>query len=67
MQIKEKHVRVTGLCAGNSPVTWKMFPFDDVIIECDRFSYDYIAKLIIRLAERYQISWVVMPEKRVYE
>ena len=39
---KTSKLRVTGLCAGNSPgavnslhkwsVTWKMFPFDDVII-----------------------------------
>ena len=39
---KTSKLRVTGLCAGNSPrpvnsphkgpVTWKMFPFDDVIM-----------------------------------
>ena len=37
---KTSQLRVTGLCAGNSPVnsphkwpvTWKMFPFDDVIM-----------------------------------
>ena len=37
---KPSKLRVTGLCAGNSPVnspykwpvTWKMFPFDDVIM-----------------------------------
>ena len=45
---KTSKLRVTGLCAGNSPgpvnsphkgpVTWKMFPFDDVIMSafCDR-------------------------------
>ena len=40
---KTSKLRVTGLCAGNSPVssplscpeTWKMFPFDDVIIGND--------------------------------
>ena len=34
---KTSQLRVTGLCAGNSqhkgPVTWKMFPFDDVVME----------------------------------
>ena len=40
---QRKHQSVTGLCVGNSPgpvnsphkgpVTWKMFPFDDVIME----------------------------------
>ena len=33
---KTSMLRVTGLCAGNSPhkrpVTWKIFPFDDVIM-----------------------------------
>ena len=43
-QKKTSKLRVTGLCAGNSPgtgefphkwpVTRKMFPFDDVIMEC---------------------------------
>ena len=41
---KTSKLRVTGLCVGNSPgpvnsphkwpVTWKMFPFDDVIMRC---------------------------------
>ena len=42
---KTSKLRVTGLCRGNppvaggfpsqpGPVTWKMFPFDDVIISC---------------------------------
>ena len=44
-QIKEtSKLHVTGLCVGNSPgpvnsphkwpVTWKMFPFDDVVMQC---------------------------------
>ena len=43
---KTSKLRVTGLCAGNSPgsvhslhkgpVTWKMFPFDDVIMQWER-------------------------------
>ena len=45
---KTSKLRVTGLCAGNSPgpvnsphkwpVTWKMSPFDDVIMICPEFS-----------------------------
>ena len=41
---KTSKLRIIGLCAGNSPgpvnsphkgsVTWKMFPFDDVIMAC---------------------------------
>ena len=44
---KTSKLRVTGLCAGNSPgpvnslhkgpVTRKMFPFDDVIMQCIKF------------------------------
>ena len=39
-------LRVTGLCAGNSPHKWpatrKMFPFDDVIMFMTRHMYAYI-------------------------
>ena len=48
---KTPKLRVTGLCAGNSPVTGefphkgpvtqKMFPFDDVIIDCWRPEDDW--------------------------
>ena len=31
---KTSKLRVTGLCKGNSPVTRKMFPFHDVIMQC---------------------------------
>ena len=31
---KTSKLRVTGLCVGNSPVTRKMLPFDDVIMSC---------------------------------
>ena len=31
---KTSKLRVTGLCAGNSPVTGKLFPIDDVILKC---------------------------------
>ena len=36
---KTSKFRVTGLCAGNSPVTHRMFPFDGVIMVC---TYIYI-------------------------
>ena len=34
---KTSKLRVTGLCAGNSPGTRKMFPFDDVIMPNDSY------------------------------
>ena len=44
-------LRVTGLCEGNSPVnsphkgplTWKMFPLDDVIMECSCLHWECIS------------------------
>ena len=46
---KTSKLRVTGLCEGNSPVTsefpaqrsvtWKMFPFDDIIMFWDKYSH----------------------------
>ena len=42
---KTSKLRVTGLCAGNSPHKWpvtrKMFPFDDVIMPNSRHDGDY--------------------------
>ena len=52
---KTSKLRVTGLCAGNSPgpvnsphkwpVTRKMFPFDDVIMGSDQYQYQTLTKL----------------------
>ena len=49
---KRSKLRVTGLCEGNPPmaggfpsqrqVTWKMFPFDDVVILILLYQQDYI-------------------------
>ena len=52
---KASKLRVTGLCAGNSPgngefphrwpVTRKMFPFDDIImifIKCTKYVFDFV-------------------------
>ena len=51
---KTSKLRVTGLCAGNSPgpvnaphkgpVTRKMFPFDDVIMKTERFIWNRMIK-----------------------
>ena len=50
---KTSKLRVTGLCVGNSPgpvnsphkgpVTWKMFPFDDVIMISPKTSWGWCA------------------------
>ena len=52
---KTSKFRVTGLCAGNSPVTRKMFPFDDVImvLQC-RIQY-------LLQCRRYTVIWSPLP------
>ena len=56
-------LRITGLCAGNSPVhsphkgpvTWKMFPFDDALM-C--MQYQYIQDCIIQWT--IIIAWSIL-------
>ena len=64
---KTSKLRVTGLCVGNSPgpvnsphkgpVTRKMFPFDDVIMQCSRSP----AAEPPNLAESWQLFYCIFP------
>ena len=47
---KTSQLRVTGVCAGNSPVMRKVFPFDDVImVICDALSALHRKQVVVTM------------------
>ena len=59
---KTSKLCVTGLCAGNSPhkwpVTWKMFPFDDVImIKWSQDCLIFIMQVPVLLRQHIVLKW----------
>ena len=71
---KTSNLRVTGLCAGNSPgpvnsphkgpVTWKMFPFEDVIMTiCYSIVKTHIEYIyIIFPGKKWARNWLIIIE-----
>ena len=54
---KTSKLHVTGLCAGNSPVTRKMLPFDDVIMHSIQQDLNKMAD-ILRMVFVNAFSWM---------
>ena len=73
---KTPKLRVTGLCAGNSPgpvnsphkgpVTRKMFPFDDVIMGIHCFAFSHI-KLDLRIKSVYRMKEVICAKSMLFQ
>ena len=60
---KTSKLRVTGPCAGNSPVARKMFSFDDVIMEFGYLARNVPAsapeRLLVTFIGRYLLIWII--------
>ena len=66
---KTSKLRVTGLCAGNSPVTGpvtrKMFPFDDVIMLWHNFCLIPLLSIMLMVSHNWRIRFSEMHHHQI--